>query len=70
MPRFTSKVPATMRRYRRVGCGPTSFPALSFPTMSFPTAAGSTARLSKLQGGDRLVLVLSRGGFRPSFVSR
>jgi hypothetical protein len=33
--------------------------------MSFPTAAGSTARLSKLQGGDRMVLVLSRGGFCP-----
>ncbi len=33
--------------------------------MSFPTIAAKHRTLSELQGGDPLVLVLSRGGFCP-----
>jgi peroxiredoxin len=40
-------------------------PGATFPDYELPDQRGKHRRLSELQGGDPLVLVLSRGGFCP-----
>jgi len=40
-------------------------PGAAFPDYELPDQRGMRRKLSELQGGDPLVLVLSRGGFCP-----
>src|SRR5437899_7391512 len=44
---------------------PDIVPGAVFPDYELPDHRGKHRRLSELQGGDPLVLVLSRGGFCP-----
>ena len=44
---------------------PDIVPGAAFPDYELPDHRGKHRRLSGLQGGDPLVLVLSRGGFCP-----